>query len=199
MSKTLYAFDLDSTITKAEILPYLAKELKQAEEMDLLTRQTLEGFIPFDVSLTKRFNILRHIPLKRVHELLSELPLDQEIVEFIRTHQTNSIVITGNIDVWLKPIIVKLGCPCLSSITCLKNNILELIDIMDKGKAISKLKNEWEKIIAIGDSTNDIPMFQLADMSIAYAGVHKINIEVAKQVDFIFDDSKELCAFLNQL
>ena len=47
MMDTIYAFDLDGTITLDETLPLLAKELDLWDEMRILTELTLEGKIHF--------------------------------------------------------------------------------------------------------------------------------------------------------
>ena len=169
-----FAFDLDGTITKVETLPLLAEELDLADELKLLTDLTLSGQIPFKKSFRLRYLILRNIPLKRIQEIMSGVELDEEIAAFIRANKENCAVVTGNLDCWIEPIIAKLGCESFSSTSELDTeNVPVLKNILDKSTAIRELKKTSDKVIAVGESFNDVPMFEEANISIAYGGVHK--------------------------
>ena len=45
--KTVFLFDLDSTVTKEEILPMIAKKIDKEQEMRELTEQTMMGILNF--------------------------------------------------------------------------------------------------------------------------------------------------------
>ena len=167
-----YAFDLDGTITKVETLPFLARELDLVDEMQLLTDLTLNGNIPFEKSFKLRYLILRNIPLKRIVEIMDTVELDLDISNFIRHNKENCAIVTGNLDCWISPIVNKLGCESYSSKSYTdKNGCPALEYILQKSVAIRKIKETADKVIAIGESFNDVPMFEEADISIAYGGV----------------------------
>ena len=46
----IFLFDLDSTITKVEILPEISKMISAEKEMRQLTEDTMKGVIPFQYS-----------------------------------------------------------------------------------------------------------------------------------------------------
>ena len=48
MSDYVFLFDLDATITKAEILPEIAVKINKEKQMRELTEKTMAGEIPFD-------------------------------------------------------------------------------------------------------------------------------------------------------
>lgn len=195
-----FAFDLDGTITKVETLPLLAKELGLADEMKLLTDLTLSGQISFEKSFQMRYLILRNIPLKRIQEIMSGVALDEEIAAFIRGHKENCFIVTGNLDCWIAPIIAKLGCKSFSSTSVLDEKNIPVLDkILDKGRAIRELKKFSSKVIAIGESFNDVPMFEAADISIAYGGVHKPVSEIISIADYVIFDGVSLCGLLKTL
>lgn len=50
MSRYIFLFDLDSTVTKQEILPTISKRLGIYERMSELTESTMRGEIPFKQS-----------------------------------------------------------------------------------------------------------------------------------------------------
>ena len=197
---TKFAFDLDGTVTKIETLPLLAKELGLADEMKLLTDLTLSGRIPFDKSFWLRYLILRNIPLKRIQAIMASVELDAEITTFIRENKDSCAIITGNLDCWIEPIIAKLGCRSFSSTSVLDEKKVPVLNkILDKGAAIRELKKSSSKVVAIGESFNDVPMFKAADISVAYGGVHKPVSTAISISDYVIFDGASLCKLLKTL
>lgn len=194
------AFDLDGTVTKVETLPLLAGELGLADEMKILTDLTLEGKIPFKKSFRMRYLILRNIPLKKIQEVMAGVELDEEIAEFIRQHKEECVIVTGNLDSWIAPIIEKLGCQSFSSTGAMdEKNLPILKNILDKGTAIRELKKKNDKVIAVGESFNDVPMFEEANISVAYGGVHKPVSAAVSVADYVVFDGGALCRLLKML
>ena len=194
------AFDLDGTVTKVETLPLLAAELDLVEEMKLLTDLTLSGELPFEKSFWMRYRILRNISLKRIQEIMASVELDKEIAEFIREHKDTCAIVTGNLDCWIEPIISKLGCASFSSTSELdEKNFPVLKKILDKGSAIRELKKSADKVIAVGESFNDVSMLKEADISIAYGGVHRPVSAAISVSDYVVFDGYSLCKLLNML
>ncbi|MBR0062342.1 MAG: HAD family phosphatase [Selenomonadaceae bacterium] len=195
-----FAFDLDGTVTKVETLPLLAAELDLADEMKILTDLTLSGQIPFEKSFRLRYLVLRNIPLKRIQEIMDGVELDEDIAEFIREHKEDCAVVTGNLDCWIEPIIAKLGCKNFSSTSELdEKNLPVLKKILDKGAAIRELKKSSDKVIAVGESFNDVPMFEEANISTAYGGVHKPVSAAISVSDYVVFDGGALCKLLKML
>ena len=190
--KNKFAFDLDGTITKAETLPLLAKELNLSDEMKILTDLTLSGQISFEQSFRLRYFILKNIPLKKIFEIMDAVELDEDILNFIRENKKFCAVVTGNLDIWIEPITKKIGCEIFSS----QSERGELKKILNKAVTIRELKKTAEKIISIGDGFNDIQMFNESDISVAYGGVHKPSAEVFNAADYFFCDGKNLVQFL---
>lgn len=200
MKDKLFAFDLDGTITKQEILPILAKYLNLYNEMQILTKMTLNGEITFEKSFLMRFYILNNIPISEIHKIIKNIPINNNIIKFIQENKEHCAVVTGNLDLWIKPIIDTLGCKCYSSKGRLSSDgRIELVEIMEKGRAIRQLRTEYKNIIAIGDSNNDVPMFEEADVAIAYGGVHKPTDKARLNSDYVTYDGGALCRLLRML
>lgn len=195
----IFAFDLDGTVTAREILPVLAQELGLAQEMALLTRLTLDGTLDFAASFKLRFAVLRSIPVKRVQEIVAEIPLNPHIAEFIRERPTDCVILSGNLDRWVAPLVDKLGCRAYLSTSCLKDGLLCLDSILDKGDAVRELMRSGRKVAAIGESANDLPMFRLADVRVAFAGVHEPLPEILRLADYVAKGGQDLCAWLEKL
>ena len=195
-----FVFDLDGTITKAETLPLIAAELGLSDEMKLLTDLTLSGKIPFAKSFKLRYLVLRNVPTKKVQDIMASVPLDEEIAAFIAEHKKNCAVVTGNLDCWIEPIVEKLGCEIFSSTSVPDDrNSPVLTKILDKGAAVRELKKTCDKIVAIGESFNDVPMFEEADISIAYGGVHKPVGTAISVSNYVIFDGGALCRLLKML
>ncbi|HZK57780.1 MAG TPA: HAD-IB family phosphatase [Clostridia bacterium] len=196
--RTFFAFDLDGTVTKQEILPIIAEELNIEDEMRLLTELTLNGTIGFDESFEFRVNILKKIPLSRIHEIISTIELDRDIENFIHKNKENCAIVTGNLDVWLTPLIQRLDCKFYSSKGYARGDrLIGLTEIIDKSKAISEIRKYADNVVSIGESANDIPMFAESDITVAFGGVHQPAMDIIQISDYVIYDGNTLCRLLN--
>ncbi|MBD8664238.1 HAD family phosphatase [Rhizobium sp. CFBP 8752] len=199
-SGTCFAFDLDGTITSEELLPLIASELNLEAEMSLLTRLTMDGVIPFEDSFRLRFAILRAAGLERVQSIVSEVRLDPYIVDFIRENRSRSFVVTGNLDLWIAPLADKLGCEFFASTAVMQaGKIAGIHQIMRKSAPALKLKDQFERLVVVGDGFNDIPMFDVADVGVAYQGVHTAPDALISVSNYVALDGKSLCRLLRTL
>lgn len=197
---TAYAFDLDGTVTLEETLPLLAKELGIWEEMCILTDLTLEGRIAFEQSFRLRYHILRSIPVQEIQRIMGTVRLDASIASFIHAHREECAIVTGNLDVWIAPIVEKLGCRCFFSRSHFDGNGMVVLDsILNKGEAVREMKKTAKKVVAVGESVNDIPMFEEADVAVAYGGVHSPVPQAVSVSDYVVFDGGALCRLLKML
>ena len=197
-----FVFDLDSTVTKEELLPKIAEAAGMQNNMAQLTQQALDGGVPFAQSFRERFNLLKHLPLGEVLKVAEQVEFDPDLARFIQENKNQCIIATGNVDVWTKPITDKLGCRVFASHAEFENGVLELKNVLYKGDVMQQLTSELkagEKIIAIGDSYNDIPMVEAADVAIAFAGVNEPVEAVKAKADRVFANGTELAAFLRTM
>lgn len=198
MRATRFAFDLDGTVTTAEILPLLARELGLRAEMAELTRRTMDGEIDFAESFARRFAVLRAVPLARVREITAAVPLDPDIERFIRTNADRCAIVTGNLDVWIEPLVARLNCPVYCSASTGGKDGPKLASILDKELAVKDMAASGDRIVAVGDGANDIPMFRAADVAVAYAGVREPPERVKVEADHVLRDGPSLCALLER-
>lgn len=200
---SIFCFDLDGTISKMEILPIIAREIDIFEEIEALTEATIKGIIPFNRSFQLRVKLLSEIPIKRVQDLVMDIPLHNEIINFIKKNSANSYVITGNLDVWVEELIMKrIGCQYFSSKAEIDNNkIIRISSILDKGVVIKELKqlHKNHRIVSIGDGMGDVPMHLEADIGIAFGAVHSPIETLINVSDYITYEEKTLCRLLNTL
>ena len=94
MSDFIFLFDLDSTISKLEILPTISKKIGKQKEMRELTEATMRGEIPFKSSFLNRVKLLSDIDVSDVNHMVSEIPLNASVISAtIIDTPANTIVI----------------------------------------------------------------------------------------------------------
>jgi HAD superfamily phosphoserine phosphatase-like hydrolase len=199
--RTAFCFDLDGTITSREILPAIASELGLSEEMALLTSLTIRGLIPFESSFRLRCSILKQIPVTRVREIVADIPLDPILEAFIRQNRERCAVVTGNLDIWVNDMLAALDCASFSSRGTVACDSLESVaSILCKDQAVKAFRAQgFDRVVAIGDGFNDVPMFDAADIGVAFGGVHPPVPEIIQLARYVVFRSTSLCRLLNTL
>lgn len=199
MSEYIFLFDLDSTISKVEILPTIAKNIGLENEMRDLTEATMRGEIPFKTSFLNRVNLLSSINVSTVNKIVSDIPLDKDIANFIKNNHERCYVVTGNINVWISGLMKKLKMEnnhFCSKVNVKEDKISDIISIVDKELIVQQI---IPKFIAIGDGSNDVGMAKHADIAIGYGGVREIAPSLLNNLDFAFYDGKKCVEFLEKL
>lgn len=198
-----YLFDLDGTVTSQEILPLIAKEVGLYEEILNLTNQTIKGLIPFESSFRIRCELLKQVPLSVVQDVVRTVDIDPWIEDFVSKNCERSFIITGNLDVWIEPLINRLGVKTYSSIGQVNpsdsNELLGVKTILSKAEAVRDIRKKFSRIVAVGDGMGDVGMFEQADIGIAFGGVHYPVEALLENADFVTFDGSGLCKLLKQL
>jgi len=198
--KKCYLFDLDGTITREELLPIVARSVGLQDEIKTLTKLTIDGHLSFRESFRLRFALLKAAPVDMVRNAVSEVELDENILNFIQSKPDECFVITGNLQTWIEPIIERLGCKVFSSSGLVDGLELKSLSyVMHKADKVHELRSKFDRIIAVGDGANDLPMFEASDIGIAYGGVHFPAACLLQNSNYIVNDGKALCRLLNTL
>lgn len=199
-SDTAFCFDLDGTVTTEEILPRIAEMAGLLDEMQVLTEATLKGILPFEKSFRLRCRLLGDVPISTVHRVVEAIPLDPDILDFISGRRSNCFIVTGNLSIWVKPLLAQLGCQAFASEAAWeKDRLGALSRVLYKGDAITEVRRNFDRVVAVGESVNDIAMLEAADIGIAYAGVHHPVPEVLDSCMYAVTSGKGLCRLLNML
>lgn len=199
--KIAFCFDLDSTITMGEILPQLAQPLGVADDMKMLTELTMKGFIPFSQSFNLRIKLLAQLPLEESVKIVSNISLNDYIVSFIKKHKDDCYIITGNLDCYISNLITgRIGCDFFCSKGDLRDGKLYGVEhIVDKADIVTKIKEEYDAVITIGDGSNDIGMTQISDIGIAYSGVRQSPQALIDVADIVIYSADELVDTLEHI
>jgi phosphoserine phosphatase len=192
-----FFFDLDGTITRKEILPEIGRALNIYDEIERLTYQTIQGEIPFHESFLKRVKILSAVPISTIRKIISNIPLNDSIVAFIKENASRCYIATGNLDVWIQDLCENIGVKYFSSIANYeKDQIIGVKQVLDKSMMESLVEGPY---IAIGEGHNDAAMIGKATIGIAFGGVHPPAKTVMDEASFAIYDEKLLCKFLKRL
>jgi len=197
--RTAFCFDLDGTLTTSEILPCIAAELGLASEMAVLTRLTMEGHIGFEDSFRLRCAILGTVPPERVREIVAEIPLEPSLLAFVKERSADCYLVTGNLNIWIMPIVEVCGAKLFSSVATAANGKVILESILNKGTAVAELRKSYDRIVAVGDGANDVPMLRAADVAIAFGGVHSPAPIATQTARYIIHEGASLCRLLQTL
>lgn len=195
-----FIFDLDGTVTSVETLPIISKHFNVSDEINQLTNDTVSGNIPFIESFIRRIHILGKLPVSEINQLLSEVPLFEEVLRFIRENREDCVLATGNFNGWVDALAQKIGCQYYSSKGVVEEDkIVKLTYILKKEDIVNKFKAQGEKVIFIGDGNNDVEAMRISDISIACGLVHDPAKSVLAVANYSVYSEKALVRLLNQL
>lgn len=199
MSDSIFLFDLDSTVTQAEILPTLAKEIGKFEELERLTEATMLGTIPFKESFPYRAGLLKDIPVVRAQEIVCGIPLNPCIADFIRTNHERCFILTGNLDCWVRGILEKLNMVghCFCSQAEVRDGYLQrIISLVDKDLVCAQILPDF---VGVGDGANDLPLIRRSNYGIAFGGIRPVPDCLAEAADRVINDDAECAEVLRSL
>lgn len=199
MSNYIFLFDLDSTITKKEILPTISKKIGKVEEMRELTEATMRGEIPFKTSFLNRVNILSSVNVSDVSNIVEDIPLNENISNFIMDNSDRCYIVTGNLDIWISKLMNKLKMKnhvYCSKAQVVNDKITKVISVIDKELTA---KQFVQQIVMIGDGDNDSGIAKYADIAIGFGGVRDIAPSLLRNIDYAFYDDKKCAEFLKSL
>ena len=199
MTNYIFLFDLDSTITRKEILPTISEKIGKQKEMRELTEATMSGILPFKESFLNRVKILSEISVTEINKFVSEIPLNEAIADFIRKNHERCYVVTGNLDIWISGLMEKLNMQghyfCSRAINE-DDKVHKVISVLDKNLTVQQFV---QPLVSVGDGDNDSDMALLSDIAIGFGGVRKIAPSLMQNIDYAFVDDKRCVQFLEQL
>lgn len=199
MSRYIFLFDLDSTITRQEILSTIARETGVYEQMNALAESSMRGEVPFKQSFLQRVELLKKISVSKIQDIVANIELNERLVDFMKEYKHRTYIVTGNLDVWIDGLIEKLGME--KNVFCSKalvenDYVQDVFNIVDKEAVIRQMILPF---VAVGNENNDAEMIEAAEVGIGYGGVRPVAPSVLECATHVAYDEDKLVNFLSKL
>lgn len=198
MTSARFCFDLDGVVVESPLFPLIARVSSYVEEVEVLTRASDEGLLPFESSLRVRCRLLDDLDPAVVSRQLDHVRYAPEIVDFIERNADRCTVVTSNLNVWVAKIGEVLGCDLRASSAAVGERGTVVPDtLLDKADVVEELRRQGDPVVAVGSGINDVGMLEEADIAVAY-GVRP-NEGVRSISDYWVTGGKGLCLLLASL
>lgn len=174
---THVAFDLDGTLTTAELLPELARRLGRSDEMARLTDQAMRGLVPFTESFLHRTQLLEGLGREAFDEVVRSIPIPEESVRLLCELDLPRAIVTGAYLPFVTASAERLGVTDYigspvrwTEAGCFAGLLPEAI-ISAEGKRA--FLSQWtggalRSTLYVGDGANDIPALAAAGHALLY-------------------------------
>ena len=187
MNRWLIALDMDSTFIQQEVIDLLAAQAGVESEVAAITERAMNGELDFRQSLELRVSKLAGLTQDDIDAVAAQITLSpgaQELVE--SAHEAGHVVAiySGGFLNVIEPLLQNLGIDYYTANTLELNDgaltgktIGSIVDAQAKAEHLQRCAQKFsipmDRTIAVGDGANDIPMMQIAGVSIAYNGKPK--------------------------
>jgi phosphoserine phosphatase len=202
-NRRLFAFDMDSTLIRGEVIDELARLHGVGEQVAAITAAAMSGELDFKQSFGRRIALLKGLPEPRVRELLHLIPLAEGAERLISTLKSlgyKTAVLSGGFTFFGEHLQKLLGLDYVFANRLeIKNGYItgevsgEIVDGNRKAELLQALVEKenisLDQVIAVGDGANDLPMLNLAGMGIAFHAKPIVRSSANHAVSFLGLDS----------
>ena len=198
--------DMDSTLVQSEGIDELAKEAGVGEQVAAITRRAMNGELDFPRALRERVGLLRGLSeeaLARVEARTHLTPGAEILLATLRKVGCATAVVSGGFDYFTDRLKVRLGLDhAVANRLEIQGGRLtgrlvgDIVDGSRKAAMLDELADVYgvnrDRVIAIGDGANDLPMLNRAGLGIAFCAKPAVR-EAAPVTVSVKDLSAVLC------
>ena len=212
MQNKLAVFDLDSTLLDGEsinvVLEAILTDSDQKRDLEAIRAKGMSGELDLETSLKQRIAFLEGLSLNKLNQICQEISWTQGAQETIRKLKEEgylTVCLSGGFRTICRRVITELGMDayCCNTLGH-ENNVLtgtisgQLMNHQRKGHVLANIQRELgirpENTLVVGDGANDLSMFKLAGISVAFCA-HESLLSEATQV-ITNKDLSEVLLFL---
>ncbi|HMV45585.1 MAG TPA: phosphoserine phosphatase SerB [Leptospiraceae bacterium] len=196
-SKSLFAFDMDSTLIKEEVIDELARRKGVYDLVASVTKEAMEGKLDFDSALRKRCSYLVGIGESVFEEIYQSITPNDGVVElipWIQKYKGIVAIFSGG----FVPVIEKFAKKY--SVLHYSANQLEMENGFTTGKVLGTIVNKNRKkelliehrdnnqilnsqTVAVGDGSNDSLMLNEAGIGIGFHAKSGLKKDILNWID----------------
>ena len=175
----LAIFDVEGVLYDAEYLPILAEKVNKEKEIWDITKQGIQGTINWEDGLKRRVQLLKGIDIETCKEVADSLPImtgAKVACETLKSAGWKIMAVSGGFTIMTDRLREELNLDhVISNELLFKDGKLDDVEInvdSDKSRSAAKKIQEWnqskDEITVIVDGANDIKLFDICGLSIAY-------------------------------
>ena len=198
----LAIFDVEGVLFDAEYLPILAEKLNKEDEIWDITKKGIQGVINWEEGLRTRVDALKGLSFETCQEIANSLPIMTGAKEACRTLKSAGwklMAISGGFTIMTDRLKQELDLDYVfSNELIFKDGKLDGVKInvdSNKAKSANIKIDEWNQeakdIVVVVDGANDIKLFDICGLGIAYRAQDKV-----KDLADIVLDEKDLSKIL---
>lgn len=199
----LVIFDVEGVLFDAEYLPILAEKLNKEKEIWEITKKGIQGEINWEDGLKTRVDLLRGIDLKTCKDIADSLPImtgAKEACRALKEAGWKLMAVSGGFSIMTDRLKEELELDYVFSnelkFTNGKLDGVKIIVDSDKAKSARIKIQEWsvkkEDIVVVVDGANDIKLFDICGLGIAYRAQ-----DIVKDLATITLDEKNLARIID--
>lgn len=176
----LVIFDVEGVLYDEEYLPILAERVHKEEEIWQITKQGIQGQIDWEEGLRSRIDALKGMDKSTCQSIAESLPImtgAKEACKVLKHAGWRTMAVSGGFTIMMGRLQRELGLDHVMSNELVfdENDKLSGVKVnvnADKARSamikIAEWKEQKEDIVCVVDGANDIKLFEICGLGIAY-------------------------------